>query len=183
MRIPRKHVPRNAGIPLITATILIASVKRAYIIILLAYKTLGALHNCGERKAHGIFKWAGTSHPTTAFHKWESCSLQNIQKCSIFTIFTFTKGDREATYFDVFLRVHPIPAMLSPLTTLITEYQGSDFTGQMKVHFPFHSIVLIDSRVLRRISDTNLANVSTVRSEGFLTEYITCVWVIYEDHR
>lgn len=49
-------MPRNAGIPLITATILIASVKRAYIIILLEYITLGALYNCGERKAHGIFK-------------------------------------------------------------------------------------------------------------------------------
>ena len=45
----------------------------------------------------------------------------------------------------------------------------NDFAGQMKEHFHFASL-LVEMTLLRLIYSTNVANVSTLRFEGFLTE-------------
>lgn len=55
--------------------------------------------------------------------------------------------------------------------------------GQLKVRFSFPSIILMDTRVIQLTFDTNLANVSALRLEGFSTQRITLGLVIYKDHR
>lgn len=63
------------------------------------------------------------------------------------------------------------------------EDQGSDFTGQLKVHFSFHSIILMDTRLLR----LNLTQTWQMSRHwdlrDFSTQYIIFGLVIYEDHR